>query len=62
MEKSLILDASGNPIEIDKHKPCPKCGAGPNRRQPASGFGQTHLVCISCGHEFKELICPSVIM
>jgi hypothetical protein len=35
-------------------RPCPRCGAGPDRRVASSGFGVPHPVCARCGHEWPD--------
>jgi hypothetical protein len=57
---SQLLDPSGKPVSSDRSAPCPKCGAGSEKRVPSCGFGQPHLICI-CGYEFEgKLLCPTV--
>ena len=49
-----ILDPSGQPARPPASRACPKCGAGPDRRQASGGFGAVHDVCGNCGHAFDE--------
>jgi hypothetical protein len=60
MNKPIIVDPNGKPIQSDRFAPCPKCGSGSDRRVPSSGFGTPHLVCF-CGYEFEgRLLCQTV--
>lgn len=61
MSDPIIFDPNGRQAKSQKYSPCPKCGSGPDKRIPSGGFGETYLVCITCGYEFKELKCPTVI-
>lgn len=46
-----LVDASGRPLE--RSDLCPGCGAKPDQRVQASGFGRVRrVVCRRCGHDF----------
>jgi hypothetical protein len=52
-----ILDAQGKPLprlrlRRDENR-CPKCGAGPDRRQNTAGFGAPVICCGDCGHHYE---------
>lgn len=57
-ERPGLVDAYGAPIGRAagaSRPPCPRCGAGPEKRIPSAGFGRAiHDVCQTCGHEFEE--------
>lgn len=39
-------------------EPCPRCGAGPEKRKDASGFGRKKLtICGECMYEFPGESC-----
>jgi hypothetical protein len=62
MSDSMLLGSDGKPVKRLEELPCPKCGAGRERRISSGGFGTPHLVCLGCGYEFEEkLKCPTVI-
>lgn len=46
-----ILNPHGQPARRPVSDRCPKCGAGPEKQRPSSGFGVPHPVC-ECGHEW----------
>lgn len=50
---SLLVDPQGKPVSSKELDICPKCGGGPGKRGPSSGFGEPWTVC-SCGYEFKD--------
>jgi len=58
-ESPMIVGPDGKPVQSDRFAPCPKCGSGPDRRIPSSGFGLSYLICF-CGHEFKEILCQPI--
>lgn len=51
----VILNPHGQPArpQIDPDAPCSRCGAGPEKRKPSSGFGIPHPVC-ECGNEWHD--------
>jgi uncharacterized protein (DUF983 family) len=54
-DNTTIVDPSGNPARKATTADCPKCGAGPDKRGPSSGFGQPMTICLKCGHDFHEV-------
>lgn len=49
----VIVAPDGRPARtVAGAGPCPRCGAGPERRVPSGGFGDPHPVCAKCGHDF----------
>lgn len=61
MATQVILGPDEKPVVSERYDVCPKCGRGPEKRQPSGGFGQTWLVC-PCGYEFeRKLQCQTVI-
>jgi hypothetical protein len=52
-DAKLILNPNGAPARPTA-KPCVQCGAGPDRRVPAAGFGPVRLICGACGYEVES--------
>ena len=53
-EQPGLVDAQGRPLSSRvRETSCPRCGSGPERRVPSSGFGDSrHPVCGQCGYDF----------
>lgn len=49
-----IVDPSGKPVRATAEARCPKCGAGPDRRVLANGFGPPRTACGNCGRDVEE--------
>jgi hypothetical protein len=48
MNTHQIVTPTGQPAQ-PAARPCARCGAGPDRRVAAAGFGPVRLICGACG-------------
>lgn len=49
----VIVNPQGKPARKAVETVCSRCGAGPEKRKPSSGFGIPHPVC-ECGYEWHD--------
>lgn len=52
---SGLVAPDGRPLALPKEAPCPRCGAGPQKRVLSGGFGAViSVLCGQCGQTLQE--------